>query len=108
MEPQIGRRYGEYLADYLAATFNTKQLANGYNTIANFLEQMMTLVILTLGAWLVMTRSDFTIGMLVAFQMFAGRVRQPLLRIVGIWQENQQAAIAVKRKGDNKNAPAEP
>lgn len=108
MEPQIGRRYGEYLADYLAATFNTKQLANGYNTIANFLEQMMTLVILTLGAWLVMTRSDFTIGMLVAFQMFAGRVSQPLLRIVGIWQEFQQADIAVKRMGDIMNAPAEP
>jgi len=108
MEPQIGRRYGEYLADYLAATFNTKQLANGYNTIANFLEQMMTLVILTLGAWLVMTRSDFTIGMLVAFQMFAGRVSQPLLRIVGIWQQFQQADIAVKRMGDIMNAPAEP
>jgi subfamily B ATP-binding cassette protein HlyB/CyaB len=108
MEPQINRRYGEYLADYLAATFNTKQLANGYNTIANFLEQMMTLVILSLGAWLVMTRSDFTIGMLVAFQMFAGRVSQPLLRIVGIWQQFQQADIAVKRMGDIMNAPAEP
>lgn len=108
MEPQIGRRYGEFLADYLAATFNTKQLANGYNTIANFLEQMMTLVILSLGAWLVMTRSDFTIGMLVAFQMFAGRVSQPLLRIVGIWQEFQQADIAVKRMGDIMNAPTEP
>lgn len=46
MEQQVCRRYGGYLADYLAATFNTKQLANGYNTIANFLEQMMTLVIL--------------------------------------------------------------
>ena len=108
MEPQINRRYGEYLADYLAATFNTKQLSNGYNTIANFLEQMMTLTILTLGAWLVMTRSDFTIGMLVAFQMFAGRVSQPLLRIVGIWQEFQQADIAVKRMGDIMNVPTEP
>lgn len=108
MEQQIGRSYGGYLADYLAATFNTKVLANNYNTIANFLEQMMTLVILTLGAWLVMTRSDFTIGMLVAFQMFAGRVSQPLLRLVGLWQEFQQADIAVKRMGDIMNAPVEP
>ena len=108
MEPQIGRGYGGYLADYLAATFNTKVLANNYNTVANFLEQMMTLVILTLGAWLVMTRGDFTIGMLVAFQMFAGRVSQPLLRLVGLWQEFQQADIAVKRMGDIMNAPTEP
>ena len=108
MEQQIGRSYGGYLADYLAATFNTKVLANNYNTIANFLEQMMTLIILCLGAWLVMTRTDFTIGMLVAFQMFAGRVSQPLLRLVGLWQEFQQADIAVKRMGDIMNAPVEP
>jgi len=108
MEPQVNQRYGGYLADYLAATFNTRQLANSYNTVANFLEQMMTLAILCLGAWLVMTRTDFTIGMLVAFQMFAGRVSQPLLRLVGLWQEFQQADIAVKRMGDIMNVPTEP
>lgn len=108
MEPQINQRYGGYLADYLAASFNTRQLSNSYNTVANFLEQMMTLAILCLGAWLVMTRNDFTIGMLVAFQMFAGRVSQPLLRLVGLWQEFQQADIAVKRMGDIMNVPTEP
>jgi len=108
MEPQLNRRYGEYLADYLAAGFNTRQLSNSYNVVANTLEQLMTLIILCLGAWLVMTRTDFTIGMLVAFQMFAGRVSQPLLRLVGLWQEFQQADIAVKRLGDVMNVPAEP
>jgi subfamily B ATP-binding cassette protein HlyB/CyaB len=33
---------------------------------------------------------------------------QPLLRLVGLWQEFQQSAIAVKRLGDIMNAPAEP
>ncbi len=33
----------------------------------------------------------------VAFQMFAGRMSQPMLRLVGQWQEFQQANIAVKR-----------
>ena len=108
MEPQINRRYGEYLADYLAAGFNTRQLSNSYNVVANTLEQLMTLIILCLGAWLVMSRTDFTIGMLVAFQMFAGRVSQPLLRLTGLWQEFQQADIAVKRLGDIMNVPTEP
>ena len=31
-----------------------------------------------------------------------------MLRLVGLWQEFQQAAIAVKRLGDIMNAPAEP
>ena len=55
-----------------------------------------------------MTQPSFTIGMLVAFQMFASRLSQPMLRLVGLWQEFQQAAIAVKRLGDIMNAPAEP
>jgi subfamily B ATP-binding cassette protein HlyB/CyaB len=108
MEPQLKGRYGDYLADYLAATFRTRQLSNTYSVAANGLEQMMTLAILIVGAWLVMHNDGFTVGMLVAFQMFAGRLSQPLLRLVSLWQEFQQAGIAVKRLGDIMNAPAEP
>jgi subfamily B ATP-binding cassette protein HlyB/CyaB len=108
MEPQITTRFGDYLSSYLHAGFNSRQLANTYNTVANTLEQMMTLAILCVGAWLVMTRNDFSIGMLVAFQMFASRLSGPMLRLVGLWQEFQQADIAVKRLGDIMNAPAEP
>lgn len=108
MEPQLKNRYGDYLADYLAATFRARQLSNTYSVAANGLEQMMTLAILVAGAWLVMRNDGFTVGMLVAFQMFAGRLSQPLLRLVGLWQEFQQAGIAVRRLGDIMNAPAEP
>ncbi|MBW7900127.1 MAG: peptidase domain-containing ABC transporter [Rhodocyclaceae bacterium] len=108
MEPQLKSRYSDYLADYLAATFRTRQLSNTYSVAANGLEQMMTLAILIAGAWHVMRNDGFTVGMLVAFQMFAGRLSQPLLRLVGLWQEFQQAGIAVKRLGDIMNAPAEP
>jgi subfamily B ATP-binding cassette protein HlyB/CyaB len=54
-----------------------------------------------------MTQDGFTIGMLVAFQMFAGRLAAPALRLAGLWQEFQQAAIAVQRLGDLLDAPAE-
>jgi subfamily B ATP-binding cassette protein HlyB/CyaB len=108
MEPQLERRYEQYLADYLRANFKTRQLGNTYNTLANGLEQLMNMAILCLGAWLVMRGPDFTIGMLVAFQMFAARVSQPMLRLVGLWQQFQQAAIAVRRLGDVMNVPSEP
>lgn len=68
----------------------------------------MTLAILIVGALLVMGNEGFTVGMLVAFQMFAGRMSQPLLRLVGLWQEFQQANIAVKRLGDILDIPQEP
>lgn len=107
-EPALERRFGEYLAGYLAAGFATRQLANVYNVAANALEQLMTIAILMVGALLVMRNDGFTIGMLVAFQMFAARMAQPMLRISGLWQEFQQASIAVRRLGDILDAPPEP
>ena len=108
MEPQLISRYSEYLSTYLDMSFKTKALGNTYNTVANALEQCMTILILCVGAWQVMSRPDFTIGMLVAFQMFSGRVSQPMLRIVGLWQNFQQTQIAVRRLADIMNAPVEP
>ncbi|MGH8662431.1 MAG: ABC transporter transmembrane domain-containing protein, partial [Burkholderiales bacterium] len=89
MEPQLKQRFGELLATYMNAGFRTKQLGNTYSTAAQLLEQLMTLTILCYGAYLTMTTTELTIGMLVAFQMFAGRLSQPLLRLVGLWQQFQ-------------------
>lgn len=108
LEPQLQQKYGDYLSSYLATTFDSKQLSNTYNTIANALDQLQTLSILCVGAWIVMHNPEFTIGMLVAFQMFSGRLSGPVLRLVGMWQEFQQADIAVKRLGDLMDAPTEP
>jgi len=109
MEPQLKARYSDYLADYMRSGFRMKQIANTYNVAANGLEQLMTLLILVVGAYTVMkSGTEFTIGMLIAFQMFAGRLSQPVLRLVGLWQQFQQANLSVKRLGDIMNAPAEP
>ncbi len=108
LEPQLRDRYGEYLAEYLRSGFQVRQIANTYNVLANSIEQFMTLLILIGGAYLVMHGSDFTIGMLIAFQMFASRVSQPMLRLVGLWQQFQQARLSIDRLGDVMNAPTEP
>jgi subfamily B ATP-binding cassette protein HlyB/CyaB len=116
MEPVLEERYGELLARYLAASFDTRSLANSYNIAANALEQVMMLGILVMGALLVMDSAAlaaaggpaFTIGMLVAFQMFASRLAQPMMRLVGLWQQFQQANVAVRRLGDIMDMPAEP
>lgn len=108
MEPYLEKKYGDYLAAYLGAGFSTRRVSNTYNVAANGLEQGMTLAILVVGALLVMRSDGFTVGMLVAFQMFTSRMSQPLLRLVGLWQEFQQANVAVQRLGDLMTAPAEP
>lgn len=108
MEPQLESRYGDYLTSYLDATYQTRSLANAYQTLSSTLEQIQTLAILVVGALLVMNNDGFTIGMLVAFQMFAQRLSQPVLRLTSLYQEFQQASIAVKRLADLMDCPPEP
>jgi subfamily B ATP-binding cassette protein HlyB/CyaB len=108
MEPQVKARYNDYLAEYLRSGFAVRQVANTYNVLAGTLEQTLSLLILVVGATLVMNGGAFTIGMLVAFQMFTSRVSQPLLRLVGLWQQFQQASLSVARMGDIMNAAPEP
>ena len=108
MEPQLRDRYAQYLATFLKSGFRTKQIGNTYAVFASTIDQLQTLAILMVGAWTVMTEPSFTIGMLIAFQMFAGKLSQPVQRIVGLWTQFQQARLAVQRLGDVMNAPFEP
>ena len=108
LEPQLRSKYSDYLATYLQAGFHTKQIGNTYNVVANLLEQALSLLILVVGAYIVMHDNNFTIGMLVAFQMFAGKLSQPMLRMVGLWQQFQQASLSIQRLGDLMDAPVEP
>jgi ATP-binding cassette, subfamily B, bacterial HlyB/CyaB len=107
LEPQLNHRYRNLLAELLKSSIATRQLANTYNTWSSSLEQLMTMLVLIVGAWIVMSTTALTVGMLVAFQMFSARISQPLLRMVGLWQQWQQTRMSIARLGDIMNAPTE-
>ena len=50
---------------------------------------------------------ELTPGQLVAFNMLAGHVTQPVLRLAQIWQDFQHTLIALKRVGDILDEPRE-
>jgi subfamily B ATP-binding cassette protein HlyB/CyaB len=108
MEPQVESRFSLRTRQYLASTLSTRQLYNHYSTLMQLMNQMSSLTILAVGAYLSMTDNNFTLGMLVAFQMFANRVSDPLLKISNLWQDYQQTLISVKRIGDVMDVPNEP
>jgi subfamily B ATP-binding cassette protein HlyB/CyaB len=107
VEPTMQRRWEEQLAGYVRASFRATSLGNTASQTASFVNKATTVAILWIGAHLVMGGS-LTIGQLIAFNMLAGRVSGPLLRVVQLWQEFQQAGISVSRLGDLLNAPPEP
>lgn len=107
VEPSMQRRWDEQLAGYVKAGFKAKNLSNIAGQFASFINKITTILILWVGATLVM-QGELSIGQLIAFNMLAGRVSGPLLRLVQLWQEFQQAGISVQRLGDVLNAKPEP
>lgn len=74
--------------------------------IANFIQHLVDLLVLVYGTKTVID-GTLSIGQLVAFRMLAGRVSGPILRLVQLWQEYQQASLSVQRIGDIFNSPVE-
>jgi ATP-binding cassette, subfamily B, bacterial HlyB/CyaB len=68
--------------------------------------KLSMLLILFFGAKLVID-GQMTVGELVAFNMLAGRVSEPVLRLAQLWQQFQEARVGVARLGDLLNAPTE-
>ena len=106
IEPPMQRKWEEQLAGYVQASFRATTLGNTANQIASFISKVTTIAIIWLGAQLVID-NQLSIGQLIAFTMLAAQVTQPVLRIVQLWQDFQQAGISVQRLGDILNTPPE-
>ena len=106
IEPQAVRRWDEQLAAYVASSFRVTRLAAFAGEGIHLVQKLVTVGILWLGALEVISGA-MTVGGLVAFNMLAGRVSQPVMRLAQLWQELQQTGISVARLGDILNARSE-
>lgn len=107
VEPQMQRRWEEQLAGYVHASFKAGNLNNIANQVAGFINKSVVVLILWIGARAVIA-GDLSVGQLIAFNMLAARVSGPVLRLVQLWQDFQQAGVSVQRLGDILDTPAEP
>ncbi len=107
VEPQMQRRWEEQLAAYVGASFRSSNLNNISSQTAQLISKVTYALTLYLGAKLVV-EGQLTVGQLVAFNMLAGRVSGPILRLAQLWQDFQQARISVDRLGDILNTATEP
>ena len=106
VEPQMQRRWEEQLAGYVGASFRASNLGNIASQSAGFVNKVTVVLILWIGATAVM-HGELSVGQLIAFNMIAGRISGPILRLVQLWQDFQQAGISVRRLGDILNTPTE-
>ncbi len=106
VEPQMQRRWESQLAASVRAGFRAQNLNAVAGQIASGISKGQTVLIMFLGAEAVM-EGRMTIGALVAFNMMAGRVAAPILRLAQLWQDFQQMRVSVERLGDILNTPTE-
>jgi subfamily B ATP-binding cassette protein HlyB/CyaB len=107
VEPVAAAQWEERLAAYVRSAFSTTMLgAKGQNAI-QYVNKLSSAALLLFGAKAVLD-NELTVGELVAFNMIAGQVAQPVLRLSQLWQDFQQVQVSVERLGDILNAPTEP
>lgn len=99
LEPAMARRWDNQLAGYVSASFKTQNLATWAHEGINLIGKLVNAATLWYGAKLVMDH-ELSVGQFVAFNMFAGRVSQPIMRMAQMWTDFQQTGISMQRLGD--------
>ncbi|MEN3109661.1 type I secretion system permease/ATPase [Uliginosibacterium paludis] len=106
VEPQWTRKWDQQLAAYVSAGFRTVSLSTVANAGVSFISKLVTALTMYFGAKLVI-EGKLSIGQLIAFNMLAGHVSQPVMRLANLWTEFQQTGISVQRLGDILNTRSE-
>jgi ATP-binding cassette, subfamily B, bacterial HlyB/CyaB len=107
VEPRMQRRWEEQLAGYVSASFRVLSLGNTASQSVQLVSKIVTAGVLYFGAKQVIG-GGLSVGELVAFNILAGRVSTPVLRIAQVWQDFHQARLSVQRLGDILNTTPEP
>ena len=106
LEPVLAKRWEEQLAAYVSASFRTSTLASYGHEGINLIGKIVSAAMLWYGARLVMDQ-QLSVGQFVAFNMFAQRVAQPIMRMAQLWTDFQQTGISMARLADILNTRTE-
>lgn len=106
VEPRWQQRWDKQLAGYVAAGLSTTNIATVAGNSVMLVSKLVTVGIMWMGANLVIG-GKLTVGELIAFNMLAGQVSNPILRLAQLWNDFQQVGISMSRLGDILNARTE-
>ena len=106
VEPHWTRKWDQQLAAYVSSSFKTATLGSFANSGVTLISKLVTVATMYLGARLVID-NQLTVGQLIAFNMLAGQVAQPVMRLAQLWTDFQQTGISVQRLGDILNTRTE-
>ncbi len=106
VSPQMIATWDKQLAGYVASSFRVNLVAMTGQQGIQLIQKSVMVISLWMGAHLVIS-GEISIGQLIAFNMLAGQVIAPVIRLAHLWQDFQQVGISVERLGDVLNTPIE-
>ncbi|MEQ6342246.1 MAG: type I secretion system permease/ATPase [Gammaproteobacteria bacterium] len=106
VEPQWTRTWDNQLAAYVSASFRTATIGTLAGGGVSLISKLVTVATLWVGARLVID-GQLTVGQLIAFNMLAAQVANPVIRLAQLWTDFQQTGISVQRLGDILNTRTE-
>ena len=107
IEPAVQRRWDDQLTGYATKLFNASWVGALGRESIHSVSKLVTLTLLMVGATMVMA-NELTLGQLIAFNMLAGHVSSPIIRLSQLWQDYQRAQVSMHRLGELLEIPAEP
>lgn len=107
IEPQFMRRWENYLCRFVQTNFDSASFSLLVGSGNQVIQTISNLVILWYGGYMVMN-GIFTLGQLIAFQMIAAQAVGPLTKLLTMWPQVQQTALALDRLGDILHSRREP
>jgi ATP-binding cassette, subfamily B, bacterial HlyB/CyaB len=106
LEPRREESWDNAAADTVRTYLQVGNISLAANTFSQYIEQLMTIVIVVIGAFLVFDHS-LTVGGLVAFNMLSSRVISPVLQLIGLMNNYQEVLMSVEMLGEIMNRPIE-
>ncbi|EJL06827.1 type I secretion system permease/ATPase [Pseudomonas chlororaphis] len=99
IESGFQQQWQRQLAAYVRAAFHTRIVGIWAGQGIGVIQKLTAALLLWWGVMLVLD-GQLSPGQLVAFNMLAGHVVEPILRLAQVWQDFQHTLISLRRLGD--------
>ena len=106
IEPVQVKKWDQLTGETTVLGFDVGDFSNKVQSVSTFMQKLLTLAIPWLGSDLVFN-GVMSVGALVAFNMLAGRVSGPLVRLVTIISDAQQIRLSIEMLGNIMNTGPE-
>ena len=106
LEDDHKKKWMEKTSEVVTSQKKMAQLNGLLQESSGFLQKLMQLVIIWLGAQLVLA-GDLTIGTLIAFNILSGRIAGPLVQSIGLASKYQETSLSVRMLGTILNGRPE-